>query len=48
MYARENRLKFAGHALRNAKEGSAQIEAIKGEHPVEGLCELVQVSRTGY
>ena len=46
--AGERAKKIVGHPLRSARERFAQVEAIKGEHPVEGLCELLQVSPGGY
>ena len=41
--------KITGHPLRNARERYAQIEAMKHEHPVRLLCELLSVSTpSGY
>jgi transposase-like protein len=40
--------KITGHPLRNARERYAQIKAMKGEHPIRMLCELLKVSPSGY
>jgi hypothetical protein len=48
MHQRENVQKIVGHPLRSGWERFARGEAIKGEHPVEGLRELLKVSRSGY
>src|SRR3954468_18993101 len=40
--------KIVGHPLRNARERYAQVEAMKGDHPVRLLCEVLAVSRSGY
>jgi hypothetical protein len=40
--------KITGHPLRTARERYAQVKAMKGEHPIRMLCELLKVSHSGY
>jgi len=49
MREREEALKkITGHPLRSARERYAQIKAMKGQHPIRMLCELLNVSASGY
>jgi putative transposase len=45
----EDRIKrYVYHTLRSPRERYAQIEAMRGRHPVRMLCELFEVAPSGY